>query len=453
MIGERASRAWRPLFVPPIKGEKVGTRSVTRYACLLAVLAAVLGGALVGGADARSPEPQAGKGAASVATKATAVKTGSATYAPMTFDELPGWSADDHLAAFKAFLASCPKVQQLARGNGRPGRRSVPADLVAACEEAQRLPAKPKRTDARLYFERHFRPHRVLHGSPNALFTGYYEPLIEGSRTRGGRFQAPLLKRPTDLVDIVEPAQRSAVGGQLTHARQTRAGLVPFATRADIEAGALDGQGLELIWLADPVEVFFLQIQGSGRVRLTDGTTVRVHYDGKNGHPYTSIGRYLIDKGLLAADRVSMGALGRWLKADAARGRLVMHQNKSYVFFRELADSRDGPLGALEVPLTAGRSLAVDPAVHTLGTPVYVSAPSLTHPLKGRPYNRLMIAQDVGSAIKGAERGDIFFGSGDSAGRTAGITKHPGHFFVLLARKPEEPIATGSTSKPKRVQR
>ena len=416
--------------------------------------AAVLVGAFSGGAAARSPEALPGKGAAPVATRSAAV-TRAATYAPMTFDELPGWSGDDHLAAFKAFVASCPKVLQLARGNGRPGRRPVAAELLTACEEAQRQPAKLKRTEARLFFERHFRPHRVLHGSPNGLFTGYYEPLIEGSRTRGGRFQTPLLKRPKDLVDVVDPAQRSAVGGQLTHARQTKAGLVPFSTRADIEGGALDGQGLELIWLSDPVEVFFLQIQGSGRVRLTDGTTVRVHYDGKNGHPYTSIGRYLIDKGLLAADKVSMGALGRWLKADAARGRMVMHQNKSYVFFKELADSKEGPLGALEVPLTPGRSLAVDPAVHALGTPVYVSAPSLTHPLKGKPYNRLMIAQDVGSAIKGPERGDIFFGSGDSAGRTAGITKHPGHFFVLLARKPEEPIAAGGAPKPapRRVER
>ena len=184
--------------------------------------------------------------------------------------------------------------------------------------------------------------------------------------------------------------------------------------------------------------MFFLQIQGSGRVKLTDGITIRVQYDGKNGHPYTSIGRYLIEQKLLAADKVSMAGLAKWLRADPERARMVMHQNASYVFFREMPPGSEGPLGVLEIPLTPGRSLAVDTSVHTLGAPVYVSAPTLTHALKGKPYNRLMIAQDVGSAIRGPERGDLYFGSGDVAGRLAGITKHPGHLFVLRARKPDD---------------
>jgi membrane-bound lytic murein transglycosylase A len=183
------------------------------------------------------------------------------------------------------------------------------------------------------------------------------------------------------------------------------------------------------------VDLFFMQIQGSGRVRLTDGTIIRVHYDGKNGHPYRSIGRYLIDKALLAADRVSLSALATWLKADRERANTVMWHNASYVFFRELkTDDPGAPLGALNVPLTAGRSLALDPSYHALGTPVYVSAPTLRHAGKPAPFNRLMVGQDVGSAIKGPERGDIYFGSGNAAGELAGVTKHPGKFFVLVPK-------------------
>ncbi len=367
---------------------------------------------------------------------------------PMSYSELPGWADDDHLAALKAFQTSCPRLAAAAKAGNKAGRLPTPPELVAACEAALALPAKVKGVEARAFFERTFQPHRVLHGRPHGLLTGYYEPQLEGSRTRTDRFQTPLLRRPADLVNVVDETQRGAVGTKLTHARKTQAGMVPFATRAEIEAGALKGQALELIYLADPVEVFFLQIQGSGRVRLTDGTTIRVHYDGKNGHPYTSIGRYLIDKGLLAADKMSLGTLSTWLKSDLARARTVMHQNASYVFFREMPDGTNGPLGVLEIPLTTGRSLAVDPAVHALGAPIYVSAPTLTHATKGRAFQRLMVAQDVGSAIRGPERGDIYFGSGDAAGRIAGITKHPGHLFVMLALGPAEPIVTGTT-KPK----
>lgn len=352
---------------------------------------------------------------------------------PVAFGEVPGWEADDHLAAFKAFAASCPRLLTARRTAGpKAGEARAPAELRAACEAAMALPEKITRTEARAYFERHFLPHRVVHDKMDGLLTGYFEPVLEGSRTREGKFQSPILKRPVDLVTVVPETQAAPATG-LTHARRTAAGLVPFPSRAEIEAGALKGQSLELIYLTDPVEKFFLQIQGSGRIRLTDGSTIRVQYDGKNGHPYTSIGRYLIDKGLLAADKVSMGALGRWLKADVERARLVMNQNASYVFFRELPADAGGPLGAIEVPLIAGRSLAVDPGIHTLGGPIFVSAPTLIPAGHSRPFNRLMVAHDVGSAIRGPERGDIYFGSGETAGRIAGTTKHPGNFFVLIA--------------------
>ena len=182
--------------------------------------------------------------------------------------------------------------------------------------------------------------------------------------------------------------------------------------------------------------MFFLQVQGSGRVKLTDGSIIRIHYDGKNGHPYSSIGRYLIEKGLLAADKVSMGALKRWLKADPERAKQVLWQNASYVFFRELkGPEANGPLGAMNAQLTPGRSLAVDTSHHALGLPIYVSGEGMTHVDKAGAFNRLMIAQDVGSAIKGPERGDIYFGSGDAAGRLAGVTKHAGQFIVLLPKE------------------
>jgi membrane-bound lytic murein transglycosylase A len=189
------------------------------------------------------------------------------------------------------------------------------------------------------------------------------------------------------------------------------------------------------MYLADPVDVFFMQVQGSGRIRLPDGQMVRVHYDGKNGYPYTSIGRHLIDTGVLTADQMSLDALAKWLRADPERGRKVMWNNASYVFFRELTGAEaGGPLGVIEIPLTDGRSLAVDAGVHAIGTPIFVTSPTLSHATKGGAFERLMIAQDVGSAIKGPERGDIYFGSGDEAGRLAGVTKHQGNFYVLLPR-------------------
>lgn len=368
-------------------------------------------------------------------------------FVAMSFADLPGWGDDDHAAAFAAFLSSCPRVAALAKLPSKSSRAPVPAELVAACEAGTALPAKVMKAQAKAFFERHFEPRRLLHGTAQGLLTGYYEPLIDGSRKREGRFQTPIYRRPADLVNIVDETQRGAAPVAFTHMRRTQAGLIPHATRAEIEKGALHGQKLELLYLSDPVDVFFLQVQGSGRIRLPDGTIVRVHYDGKNGHPYTSIGRYLIDKGMFAADKMSLGALGKWLRADPTRGQQVMQQNASYVFFRELPNDADAPLGAMLSPLTSGRSLAIDPRYHPLGSPVYVSAPTLTHVQKGKPFHRLMIAHDVGSAIKGPERGDIYFGSGEVAGRLAGVTKHPGHLFVLVARKPASPVARPPQAK------
>ena len=195
----------------------------------------------------------------------------------------------------------------------------------------------------------------------------------------------------------------------------------------------MPGSDLELLYLKDQVDVFFMQVQGSGRIELPDGEKVRVTYDGKNGYPYTSVGRVLIDDGHLTADEMSLKSLKRWLKSDKDRAKPVMWKNKSYVFFRELSGAQArAPLGVDKHSLQTGRSLAVDTSYYAIGTPIYVDAPEITHATKSGVFRRLMVAQDVGSAIKGTERGDIYFGSGDEAGRLAGITKQPGHLYALL---------------------
>ena len=374
--------------------------------------------------------------AASAQKQSGSMKPPALSYQPVAFSQIPGWDRDDHAAAFKAFLKSCDRV--LAAGRERAASDKLPGPppgLIEACTAAGKLTARIGKEQAKAFFERHFIANALQHSGPQGLLTGYYEPVLDGSRSPQGAFQTPVYRRPPDLVNLVDETQRAQAGQTLTHARKTATGTEPYATRAEIESGALKGKGLELIYLADPVDLFFMQIQGSGRVKLTDGSNIRLHYDGKNGHPYSSIGRYLIEKGMLAADKVSLGALSNWLKADRERGKQVMWQNASYVFFRELQGAEAGAArGAMNSPLTPGRSLAVDTAYHVLGSPIFVTGTDMTHVDKSGAFNRLMVAQDVGSAIKGPERGDIYFGSGAAAGRLAGVTKHVGKFIVLLPK-------------------
>ena len=351
--------------------------------------------------------------------------------APVTFADLPHWAEDDHAAAFAAFLVSARRLLERAREGAKP--ESPEALLRVARIAVDGCAHIESGDDARAFFEAHFVPHRVVHADAQGLLTGYYEPVIAGSRTRTERFRVPVLRRPADLVNVVSESERGAKAEAFTHLRKTASGTEPYATREDIEEGALAGQGLEFVWLEDPVDAFFLHVQGSGMIAFADGTTARITYDGKNGHPYTSVGRYLIDAGLFPADQMSLDALKDWLKADPARGIAAMRQNKSYVFFRELTGEAAGSaLGAMEIPLSDHRSLAVDTRYHALGTPVYVVSPTLTHAGRDDGFFRLMVAQDVGSAIRGPERGDIYFGTGDVAGAKAGCTKHPGNFLVLL---------------------
>jgi membrane-bound lytic murein transglycosylase A len=375
--------------------------------------------------------------------------TPTISFKPVAYAKLPGWEQDDHLAALRAFLRSCDVVfASAATDDGKIG--ALAPELAKICKAAQEL-QKPTRAAAKAFFEARFVPHRVVRKEGHGFLTGYYEPVLPGSRKAQGRFMTPIYKRPPDLVNVVAETERASKGHGFTHLRKTAKGTEPYATREEIEGGALKGKGLELLYLEDPVDAFFMQVQGSGRINLTDGSTVRVNYDGKNGHPYTSVGRYLVEQGYMKKGEVTLQSLRRWLRADRERGKKAMWQNKSFVFFRELRSEGDlGPLGALSVPLTPGRSLAVDPAFHSLGAPVYVSSPSLKISAEGDGFNRLMVAQDVGSAIKGAERGDIYFGSGEKAGRLAGSTQNAGSFFVLLPA-PERKAADGSSSSSRRA--
>jgi membrane-bound lytic murein transglycosylase A len=303
----------------------------------------------------------------------------------LEFDDLDGWQQDDHAAAFDVFRATCPDLDD--------------PDWQAVCAYATSNP------DPRAFFELLFRPVLIEDGN-DALFTGYFEPELKGSRTRTERFRYPLHRLPPE----------ATMGGQWMPRREL------------LNSGILSGRGLEIVWLEDPVEKFFLQIQGSGRIALTDGTSLRVGYGGKNGHEYRSVGRELVRQGLFEPHQVSAAVIKRWVRQNPEAGRELLYHNPSYVFFREVSDvpPDKGPLGAMNRSVTAMRSIAVDPAFVPLGAPVWIEK-------DGRdPLRRLMIAQDTGSAIKGAQRADIFFGSGDAAGRKAGRLKDPGRMVVLL---------------------
>ncbi len=301
------------------------------------------------------------------------------------FNDLRGWDQDDPAAALTAFQTTCDQLD--------------PIDWDGVCAGAQHAP------DPRAFFEAHFRP-VLFGGSEPALFTGYYEPELRASRTRKPGYTTPIYRPPPGL----------------SRAR-------PWHSRAEIEdRGLLAGQGLEIAWLRDPVEAFFLQVQGSGRLQFDDGSVLRVGFAAKNGHPYRSVGQHLIRQGVFQPHEVSAARIARWVSANPDAGRAALHHNPSFVFFRELTtlDPGLGPLGAMNRPVSAGRSIAVDPDHVPLGAPVWIEKEGAA------PMRRLMVAQDTGSAIKGVQRADIFFGTGDQAGRQAGRVRDPGRMIVLL---------------------
>ena len=307
------------------------------------------------------------------------------TYQAIPFSALNGWQDDDHAAALEAFKVTCGDMSG--------------EEWESLCAVAQQNP------NARLYFETFFQPVMTKTTEP-ALFTGYYEPELDGSLTRTGRFRYPIYGVP----------------------KEVRAGGL-WKTRRDIEENqVLKGRGLELAWVENPADIFFLQIQGSGRVRLQDGTTIRLGFGGSNGHRYQAIGPHLVELGVLQEHEVSANRIKQWVLDNPEKGQEIVWENPAYVFFRRVGDvpSDKGPLGAMNRSLTALRTLAVDPRYVTLGAPVWLE--------KGgsRPLNRLMIAQDTGSAITGPQRADVFFGTGSQAGIAAGLTKDSGRMILLL---------------------
>tara|TARA_Y100001970_G_scaffold292870_1_gene436277 strand:+ start:5492 stop:6688 length:1197 start_codon:yes stop_codon:yes gene_type:complete len=350
-------------------------------------------------------------------------------FRPVTFNEIPSWNNDNHAKALAAFLKSCPSLER--KGMPDFGDTSFWRDL---CEKARRIATTEDRR-AKRFFEKNFYPVAVSgREGATGLFTGYYEPELLGSRERSQKFKVPIYLRPPDLVSVNLGRFRGNLNGQRIAGRVVNGNLVPYPDREKIDLGALMDKNLELVWVDSAADAFFLHIQGSGRIRLPDGTTLRVGYAGTNGHLYTAIGRELITRGIVSREEMSMQAIRTWLSENIADGKRLMRKNRSYVFFRELTG--DAPIGAQGVALTPERSLAVDRRLIPLGLPVWID----TMEPSGAPFRKLMIAQDTGGAIVGAVRADIFWGAGAKAADRAGKMKSQGKYWFLFPRlSPKKP--------------
>jgi membrane-bound lytic murein transglycosylase A len=353
---------------------------------------------------------------------------------PVAWSDLDGWAADDHLAAFAAFQTSCRSFRSVPQQ--RDDQRMFNA-LQEICRRSAAL--RPANAEAaRAFFEQNFRPVRIARlGESQGFLTGYYEPIVDGSRFPNPEFHVPLYRRPRDLTAAGYKPGAAAFPnkGALIGRRNGKNEIVPYHDRGAIEAGALDGEKLEICWLRDPFEAQSIQIQGSARVILEDGTPLRVNYDSHNGYPYTAVGRVLIERNLVPREEMSMQRIRDWMAANPDEAPKVRAANRSFVFFRITGLSSEGEAeGAQGVPLTPGRSIAVD-KIHVYGTPFFIEA---NLPIESArpttPFRRLMIAQDTGSAIVGPARADLYWGAGDDAGRIAGRIRHPGRFVMLLPR-------------------
>ena len=357
---------------------------------------------------------------------------------------LPGVAADDFAAAYRAFRASALAIN----ADREPGRPAVPPDatLRAVCARAFRRRADMPAAEAREFFSAHFSAWRIVplagqarhdEGGTRGFVTGYYEPELAASFDGSPAFKAPVLSRPNDLVTLAPGETLAGFDASLAAARRLPDGrLVPYPARAEIEAAFPLGCQV-LAWLPDHVEVFLVQVQGSARLRFADGATARLGYAGRNGHPYTSIGRKLIERGAIAEADMSLAALKQWLRAQGAAGRALMRENASYVFFRfeEGLDPALGPCAAASVQLTPLRSIAIDRGLWSYGLPFWLDARLPWEGPAATLLRRLMIAQDTGSAIVGPARADIFFGTGDAAGARAGDIRHAAEMHVLLPRE------------------
>lgn len=357
--------------------------------------------------------------------------------------DLPGWEEDLLAEALPALRRSCEIVGGWTDTDSTHVLSSAlnPEHWRGIC--AQLVELAPGDEEAlRALLASSLRPYAVSNrDEPEGLFTGYYEPTLAGSRRPTEKFKYPLYRRPPELVTVDLGDFRDDLRGRRLAGRVDAGALTPYYDRVEIEGGGLADRGLELVWVDNPYDAFFLHIQGSGRVELADGGSLRVGYAGQNGHPYFAIGRALVDMGILTLEEVSLQSIRAWLEANPEDAPAVLAQNASFVFFRELEE--EGPVGSLGVVLTPERSLAVDPTFVPLGLPVWVdaSAPAGDPLAPDRPFRRLMVAQDTGGAIRGPVRGDVFWGPGRTAAHIAGHMKHPGRLWLLLPRQTDlQPI-------------
>jgi membrane-bound lytic murein transglycosylase A len=363
------------------------------------------------------------------ATTAVAWPGAGGRLVPLHYGDLAGWAAADLRPALLAFRAVC------ARSEGQPAGPGP--SLATACAAAEALPRAPDAQAARRFFERAFAPAEVVPaGGGRGFFTGYYEPEVAGALRRTERFSAPLLAPPAGLVAVPAGVLLAGAPVALTAALKQASGrLAALPDRAAIEAGALAGRTRALAWV-DPIDAFFIQVQGSGGVRLADGRVLRLGFAGRNGWPYTAIARLLVERGVMTREEATAPALRAWLAAHPAAAPALMRENRSYIFFRETAPAAAGPpAGAAHVPLAPGVGIAIDHHVWPYGLPVWIDADLATGPGGAlQRFRRLTVAEDAGAAIKGPARADIFFGTGTAAGAVAGLVKQPGRFVALLPR-------------------
>ncbi len=347
----------------------------------------------------------------------------------VAFSDIPGWHVDDPSDALQAFRRSCAALTTADRTDG----------LFNACRMAADLPSGLAAEDVRAFFERHFVAYRIAPADGQGLLTAYYEPEIPGSRSPSERYSTPLRALPADYVTVDHDTDSNRLDPELTTARRTSEGLKPWPTRGEIAEGALEGIAEPLVWVEDPVDAFFIHIQGSSRIALDNGETMRIGFAGRNGHPYTSVGQRMMERGIEPPEGYSMDGIRAFFRDRPDLARELMNENRSYIFFREIdgLDPELGPIGAQGVPLTDGRSMAVDPDFHRLGMPIFVDAALPTGANRAmEPFRRLMIAQDTGAAIKGPARGDLFWGTGREAGSGAGDVKGTGIIYLLLPHGP-----------------
>lgn len=366
-------------------------------------------------------------------------------YAPLSWSGVTGWADDDPLPAFKTFRASCKPIaaQKGPLADSKALGTSLREPCIAARAEDISDSAK-----AREFFERHFIPLQISRIGEDAGFvTGYYEPIVDGSRVQTDVYNVPVYRRPSNLfVRGYSQANASMPNKGQVFRKIGRRKLVPYYDRGEIEDGVIAGRGLEVVWLKSQTDLLFIQIQGSARIKLEDGSVVRINYDAHNGYPYTPVGRVLIERNIIPKDQMSMQKIREYMEQSPDAAKELRRQNRSYVFFREVKLAADDEaVGAQGVPLTAGRSIAVDKNLHVYGTPFFIEGNlPIETDVSNTPFRRLMIAQDTGSAIIGPARADIYFGAGADAGRVAGRLKNPARFVMLLP-KSLDPMERGKT--------